>query len=318
MAWTAKGTISGGGGSVSAPPKVDIFGTPGSFTWTKPTDASVVEVFCIGAGGGGGSGRRDVAGVIRIGGSGGGGGGVSWQLFPNQHFYSFPAYALPNSVPLTVGMGGAGALGVSATVGDGNGGSVGGTSFFGSSVTSCYCLALGGGGGLGGQQFAVGSVGGGGVGITNGGNGAPALSTGLTPSYLTTASAIVPTGGGGGAGITSADVPYVGGIGGALSFLGSDGILAKNGFGGAGGDKSLTAAASPGAAGRSLGILYGLPWPGLGGGGGGASNVGAGGDGGVGGSYGGGGGGGAASVSTSAPGKGGDGGPGCVAVVTYF
>ena len=62
-------SITGGGVDVQ------IFSTPGSHTWTKPSNTQAVQVVIVGGGGGGGSGG--VGGAVSGAGGGGGGGGSS-------------------------------------------------------------------------------------------------------------------------------------------------------------------------------------------------------------------------------------------------
>jgi hypothetical protein len=44
--------------AITRAPQIDVYTTPGTATWTKPSGATAVFVRVIGAGGGGGSGRR--------------------------------------------------------------------------------------------------------------------------------------------------------------------------------------------------------------------------------------------------------------------
>src|ERR1044072_5014028 len=80
-------------------PDVQIFTTNG--IWTKPVNASVVKIVCIGDGGGGGSGRRMAAGNATSSGAAGGGGGA-------VTFAVFNASDLGVTETVTVGGGGAG------------------------------------------------------------------------------------------------------------------------------------------------------------------------------------------------------------------
>lgn len=105
-------------------------GTTKTYTWTKRPNLRLLKVICLGAGGGGGSGMsKGNSGVFlnARGGTGGGGGGLSYA--------QFFAEELSNSVPITVGAGGAGGLSVQGTLNNGaigNSGSNGGNTFFGS------------------------------------------------------------------------------------------------------------------------------------------------------------------------------------------
>ena len=121
-----------------------------SGTWTKPTGAKVVEVFCIGGGGGGGKGTSGAEGTLRHGGGGGGAGGAV--------IGQFDATGLTSTVSVTVGTGGAGATTDGAFAAGGNGGN----SSFGSYVQagggnggSCGSGFLGAGGGAAGASSLV-------------------------------------------------------------------------------------------------------------------------------------------------------------------
>ena len=119
------------------------FTTPGTFTWNKPGNISTVHIFCQGAGGGGAGGQTGIAGTNRSGGGGGGGGSTTRVMVP--------AVALPNTLWITVGSGGAGGA---ASLGNG---SAGGNSFVGidpSGSSAGYLLAFANGG-----NGAVGSTG---------------------------------------------------------------------------------------------------------------------------------------------------------------
>lgn len=72
-------------------------------TWTKPKNARMVMLFCLGGGGGGGGGLTGASGTNR-GGGGGGGSGSFGRLI-------VPAFFLPKTLFLLVGAGGKGGLG---------------------------------------------------------------------------------------------------------------------------------------------------------------------------------------------------------------
>jgi len=273
--------------------------TDGTHTWTKPAGANMVYVWCVGSGGGGGSGRRGSSTS-----SSGGGGGASGNVSEAW----FRASELGGTETVTVADGGAGGTAVSG-IADGNNGTAGSASSFGSWLT-----ANGGGAGVGGNATSGsagaadptgypwfgrnGSSGGlnGGVGGTN----CPGMNPGLS-----TWAGFSPGGGGGGGG---------GRASGTLTG-GSGGSACLNGGTGGNGGASASANGDPGT-GYSTGKRLG------GGGGGGAgssSSANNGGTGGAGGAPGGGGGGGGGTISgsTGASGAGGKGGDGGCLVVSY-
>ncbi|OAE63688.1 hypothetical protein A7J71_24750 [Achromobacter insolitus] len=116
-----------------------VYITPGTFTWVKPTGVTKVRVRVIGGGGGGASDN------VAPGPSGGGQGGYWEGIFDVSGMAS---------VPITVGAGGAG-----ATVTGTNGGA-GGTSSFGT-----MCSATGGAGGTRDANSSSGGTSNGGAGF---------------------------------------------------------------------------------------------------------------------------------------------------------
>lgn len=131
-----------GTGAYSTPtggvtPDVQIFGTPGAFTWTKPAGGQKQwRAYVVGGGAGAGSGRRGAAASARF---GGGGGAPGWIAVAQGLLADLPATVAGN-----VGAGGNGGAQASANNTDGNPGSVGGASYFGtSSGAGCYAAADG-------------------------------------------------------------------------------------------------------------------------------------------------------------------------------
>lgn len=118
-------------------------GSAGSYSWSLPSGAKLVEVLMIGGGGGGGGGRRGASGTMRYGGGGGGSGGVIHT--------TFMASLVTTPISVSVGTGGAG--GAAAAADDTNGSSgtsgVSSTLTFNNSPSACFIGLFGfsGGGG---------------------------------------------------------------------------------------------------------------------------------------------------------------------------
>jgi hypothetical protein len=260
-----------------------------SGVYTKPALCKFVKVIAIGAGGGAGSGRKGAAGTIRSGGGGGASGGYSFE--------EINASLITGSVTVTVGLAGIGGASVVANSTNGNSGTSGGASSFGTFVT-----ATGGGLGIGGASAitAGGSMGqgtvfgtaGGASSVTGAGNfggstgsGTGMAATGGAPGGSITTANVALAGGQGGT--RTLGTPILGGTAGAVNTNGGDGVASSTGYSGTGG------------------------------GGGGASITGNAGNGGKG--FGaGGGGGGAATDGVGNSGKGNDGSPGVVIVIEYY
>lgn len=289
--------------SASTTQSLDIFtATSAPGTWTKPSGALRVEVILIGAGGGGGSGARRTATDNKYGGSGGGGGSFITA--------TFNAALLGATESVTIGTGGAGGAAVTVDATNGNTGTVGGTTSFGSHVR-----AVGGGPGRGGTTAAPAAGESGLAGdlynaTTTSAGGIGGVDSGATTGQDTTL-VFAPRGGGGGGGANSSDVSGAGATGGG--FVAGD-IIAAAVTGGAAG-------ADPGGIGRNGTSRANKDWRGGAGGGGGGgtgSGEGAAGAGGDGGLYGAGGGGGGASNNSANSGAGGNGADGIAIVITYF
>lgn len=295
---------------------VQIFTTPGAFTWTKPVigNPTWVEIVCIGGGGGGGSGAYSAVSSAAGGGGGAAGGCYSWC--------KVLCSLVGATEPGNVGAGGTAGAPIT-TVGAGVQGiaysSTTHASWFGDTIPGGqnFCHASGGqsggGGGATGNAGGAGSIqtGGmwagtaGGPGGANGGGGGGA---GQTISPATGGGA---GGGGGGGSVSAVNAEAVGAAGASWPLWMS--LIGGRGTGGA-------VHTSGGAGSNAPGGVY---LPGAGGGGGGSSNLAstAGGTGGAGGLYGGGGGGGGAGDAQNnavGSGGGGNGAPGCVVVITYF
>lgn len=159
-------------GAAGALPRLDIYTTPGSFTWTKLATAAMVDVILIGAGGGGGNGVAAGASTAASGGGGGGAGPrvamtVPAALLATSVAGNVTAGGLPATPPttnttfgpLTAYSGGAGANGQAASpaVGGAGGGAngLGAGSLLGAAASGTT-TALGGG--SGGQSSGSGAA----------------------------------------------------------------------------------------------------------------------------------------------------------------
>jgi hypothetical protein len=235
-----------------------------AWTWTPPSNCTLLEFLFIGAGGGGGSGRRGAAGSARFGGGAGSGGNVTYTTIPRSLITTALTIFLP--------AGGAGGAAQTADDSNGNAGTSAQTGTINASGVNMV-IALGGVGGSAGTTTT-------GTGATSGGNNNRTYAGGAGGSSSITANAssgggaggISPFGGGGGGGISAANVAYNGGN--AFSYGGAFYYVAGV-TGSTGGAASTTAEGGTGADGRTFGY---------GGSGGGAStngfNSGAGGNGG--------------------------------------
>ena len=273
--------INGSTRTVARTEDVQVFTSSG--TWTKPTNGTPLStrVFVIGGGGGGGSGRCGATGSARGGGGGGGGGGWS--------FTEFRTSDLSSTETVTVGGTAAGGTSVN-TANNGNTGTAGNLSSFGTTVR---IRAGGGSAGGGGTNGGAGAGGGGGGGTVFGISGG-AGSNG-TAAATAGAGAGQASGGGGGGGLSTGNALLAAASGGTPNTI-----------------------ATSGASGTGASALSGQPSGGGGGGGGAASIAGAATAGSNGGNYGGGGGGGGASVTGQNSGAGGVGAAGLVVVITTF
>lgn len=278
----ATSTITIGGFSVPVATNVQVFSTPGSTSWTKPSGAVSVDVYVFGSGGGGGSGGRQSGSPQNAtGGAGGGGGGFGYK--------KFSAGALGSTETVTIGAVGTGGAGVTTNV-VGITGVAGGASSFGTTVlVRAGGGGAGGGGDSGGGNSTAGTAGtqGNGIGSQIGGVGGGYGGAGPA----STATELSPRGGGQGAQGNNSTVALAGG-GFITNYVQAGGTVG----GGAGATLSST-------------LLQGGP-----GGGGGDPNT----TGGAGGFPGGGGGGGGGASGATTSGGGAAGAAGMVVVITYF
>lgn len=273
---------------------VDIYTTPGAFTWTKRAGAKAINIQLLAGGGGGGSGRKDPSTTVVKTGGGGGGGGSYLAI-------TLPAAAFGSTVSGSVGAGGTGANAISGSAANGQAGGAGGNTVFGA------LTATGGGAGQGGGSGAGSGQGGnsalnsnlGGASSTSGGAGGIGLPVGTGIGWM-----FGGVGGGAGGGVNASNAPSSGGFGGRSNSLGLIG-----GAGGVAGQPGVAGEANPNAASGILAV-------GSGGGGGGGGTT-AGGAGAAGGFPASGGGGGGAG-GTGDSGAGGAGAAGMAIITTYF
>jgi hypothetical protein len=266
------------------------------YTWTKPTGAKSVDVFCIAGGGAGASGRVN-AGLQ--GGGAGAGGGLNFRT-------QIPATILSATEPVFVGIEGIGGTATNQINSQNIPGGTGFDSSFGaiSAITTNPFVFAGGGGGGSGTAGGSGSAGIRNVNAAGAGGAGGSAAAGAAGS----SSPISAAGGGGGGGANTTSF-----------FNGGNGqwVLGNNPVGGQA--QSSGVEGTNGVAGTSMGTSIHAGGGGSGGVGAySGKNAGAGGNGGL---YGGGGGGGGCLGNFNASffsGKGGDGGQGIVIVTTYF
>jgi hypothetical protein len=167
-------------------------------TWYKPANARAVRVQLLGGGSGGGSGGRNANSTNRI----GGGGGAAGQYI--DAWYN--AADLTSTVAVTIGTGGAGGAQLAFDSTNGNPGTTGAVSQFGSYLITAPAWQAAGGGataavGAGGFMF--------GNSAANPGNGA--LSGNPPPSFGNSQAANnQPAGGSSGSGTSSANIGAAG------------------------------------------------------------------------------------------------------------
>lgn len=246
-------------------------GSGGSYVWSLPTGAKVVEFICIASGAGGGSGRRGAASTARFGGGGGAAGGAVWIITK--------ASVITTSIGVSAPAGGAG--GAAVTIDDTNGNNGGNGSAASINFNGGYMLiASQGQPGSGGTATS----GTGGAFTSNSGDTFRPITSGGNSSVtgdgasIGVSTGLAGTSGAGGGGISSTNTVYNGGVQGAggPSLLTSQSVITGTIYSSqTGGAASITSAAGSGANGPAYGF---------GGNGGGASlngfNSGAGGNGG--------------------------------------
>ncbi len=288
-------TPSGGGGGVD----IQTFGsstTSGTFTWTKPAGAKIVEVYLWGAGGSGASGARQATTVARNGGGAGGAG----TLFNGRIHASYLA------ATETVVIGASVAGGVPQTLNSSGG--INPTATPTATTFSIFRAQSGNNGSFSGGAGRPSILGVSAVTAGAGGSGAYTSGGVGTP---TTYYNLVSTGGGGGAGAGASSTSAAqGGQGAAMNANTNGAGIITTIAGGTGGWLGTPATSGTSA---TTEMFRG----GTGGGGGGYLTNTAGGTGGNGGWPGGGGGGGGASDNGFNSGAGGAGANGYAVIITY-
>jgi hypothetical protein len=136
-AFTGTATLNGAT-MVAAIHQVDTYTAPGTYTWTKPANAKLVDVYICSAGGGGASGSKGTGAIALSGGASGSGGRI-------EH-YQFLAGQLSATASIVINAGGAGGAAVSTASTNGNAGSNGGGSSFTSGSISVRADTVSGGG----------------------------------------------------------------------------------------------------------------------------------------------------------------------------
>jgi len=131
LSWT---TVSGGGGGGF---QVQVDTITSTTNWLKPSWAKYYKVYIYGGGCGGGSGARQPTTLARW----GGGGGAGSSMVVGEFLDS----ALASSILVTIGAGGNGGASVTTDNTNGNNGTQGGITSFGSLLSS-YAPGAGGGG----------------------------------------------------------------------------------------------------------------------------------------------------------------------------
>jgi hypothetical protein len=325
--------LPGGGGSCNYGIQRVVKEYTTGATWTKPTNLVYLEVFALGAGGGGASGSCRGGGTVSRGGSGGSGGTLMYHSFVHDQ--------LSATEPITIGAGGVGGVGINALATNGNPGSIGGDTTFGTDKV----VAKGGNFGTatsGGSIVSIASsTPGTGRFSATSGSGTASSSVGGTlgpGSHSLTTSSInsLFNGGSAGGGINTSGTQVLGGNGGRVYNAGGtlSSVVSGGSAGGGNGNNGTSNYQNrmftpfiPWTGTGGNGISDITKFPGTGGSGGGSANLGAdaaGGNGGNGGLYGGGGAGGGAVESGEIDpnkhksGNGGNGGNGLVVLIEYI
>jgi hypothetical protein len=212
-----------GAGTAEArnPVDIQVFATPGTYSggsgWQKPAGAKTVSGFIRGGSGGGGSGRRGATSTDCFGGGGAG-------AVPMLNFYDLEAGLFASQETVIVGAKGTGGAAVTADSTNGNAGTDGGFSKFGS-----IYQALGGKGGAGGSatnglggavQFqCIGNTAGNGLqDAQKGGDSGTTSGSGVAgaPYSLTANNGLASTSAGAGGSLSAANVAYAGQAGMAI------------------------------------------------------------------------------------------------------